>query len=82
MRLNDWRIASGKTLGECAVLLGLSGARTYHRYETGENRVDADLVDVIIRVTDGAVTAVDMHTTRLDWLKVNRPERFVPEAAE
>jgi len=82
MKLTQWRLTQTKTLTECAALFGLASARTYQRYETGETRADADLVEVIVRRTAGQVTATDMHATRLDWLKVNRPEKFIPEAAE
>jgi len=76
MKLTQWRLTQIKTLTECAVLFGLASARTYQRYETGETRADADLVEIIVRRTGGQVTATDMHATRLDWLKANRPERF------
>lgn len=76
MTLRQWRLTQGKTLDECAAFFGLKSARTYQRYETGENRPDADLVDVFVRLSGGAVTAADMHQTRLDWLKANHPEKF------
>lgn len=76
MTLRQWRLTQGKTLEECARHFGLKSARTYQRYETGENRPDADLVDVFVRLSGGAVTAADMHQTRLDWLKANHPEKF------
>lgn len=81
MQLKQWRLTQEKTLEECATLLGVGGARTYQRYECGENRADADLVDVIANVTHGAVTPADMHEVRLAWLRANRPDKFV-EAAE
>lgn len=85
MRLRDWRIVHGKSQGECAVALGLcGGARSFQRIETGENKADADMVERIEALTDGAVTASEMHSVRLEWLKANRPDKFlsVSEAAE
>lgn len=76
MNLKQWRQTHQKTLQECAAFFGVRNARTYQRYETGENRADADLVDVFVRLSGGAVTAADMHQTRLDWLKANHPEKF------
>jgi len=82
MKLTQWRLTHTKTLTECAALFGLASARTYQRYETGETRADADLVEVITARTMGDVKAADMYNTRLEWLKANRPERFSTEAAE
>lgn len=87
MQLRDWRTAAGKSQGECARLLDMEGgARTFQRVETGANKPDADMVERIGAMTEGCVTAADMHATRLAWLKANRPERFAtpaqPEAAE
>ncbi|NBN62809.1 helix-turn-helix domain-containing protein [Pannonibacter tanglangensis] len=83
MNLKQWRLTQGKTLGDCARHFGLKSARTYQRYETGENRPDADLVDAFVRLSGGAVTALDMHQTRLEWLRMNHPEKFscLPVAA-
>ncbi|NMG39838.1 hypothetical protein GRZ55_11340 [Chelativorans sp. ZYF759] len=85
MELRHWRLAAGKSQGECAMSLGLDGgARSFQRIETGQNKADADLVERIAALTEGAVAAQDMHATRLDWLRANRPERFLElgEAAE
>lgn len=73
------------TMAEAASRFGVEGARTYQRYETGENRPDAPLVEIILAVTGGAVALDDLHQQRLDWLKANRPEVFasrIQEAAE
>lgn len=77
MNLRDWRLTHGVTLATAASALGLvGGARSVHRLESGENNSDADMVERIARLTDGAVTAADMHAVRLAWLKANRPEKF------
>lgn len=80
MKLKEWRLTHEKTLNECAVLFGIRNLRTYQRYETGENRADADLVDTIVRITGGSVTAADMHEQRLAWLRENHPEKFPQDA--
>jgi transcriptional regulator with XRE-family HTH domain len=76
MDIRSWRSQRELTLADCAGRLGLDSSRTYHRYETGENRADADMVERIALMTDGSVAAEDMHQTRLAWLREHRPERF------
>ncbi|MEX3008981.1 helix-turn-helix domain-containing protein [Hoeflea sp. TYP-13] len=71
MRLKEWRLTQKLTLADCAAALGCNGARTYQRYEDGMHRTDALFVEAIVELTDGAVTAQDMHETRLEWLKAN-----------
>lgn len=78
MLLRDWRNSHDRSQGDCALALCLDGgARSFQRIETGENKADADLVERIVRLTGGSVTAEDMHAVRLAWLKANRPEKFV-----
>lgn len=72
---------------ECGRLLGYEKAnpsRFYERIETGEIAADADMVARIVALTGGDVSASHMHEIRLEWLKANKPERFVDrvEAAE
>lgn len=82
MKLKSWRLEAGRSQGDCANALRLEGgARSFQRIETGQNKPDADMVERIVVMTGGQVTAADMHLTRLDWLKENRPERFA-EAVE
>jgi hypothetical protein len=80
MQLRDWRTSNELAQSDCAISLRLEGgARSFQRIETGENKADADLVERIIGLTAGAVTADDMHQTRLAWLRANRPEKFHAE---
>ena len=74
MDMKQWRKLNKLSMAEAAKLMSLENARAYQRYETGENRPDAPLVERIRAVTDGSVTAEDHHRQRLDWLKANRPE--------
>lgn len=70
MKLTDWRKQNQKTLAETAGLIGLRGsnpARDLQRFETGERRPPALLVEQIALATGGEVTAQDMHETRLAW---------------
>lgn len=77
MELKAWRKLNQLTVEDLAHALGPSrSARSISRAENGENHPDADMVARIQNVTDGAVTAADMHATRLTWLKANRPEKF------
>lgn len=74
MKLCDWRKLHQKTLAETAALIGLSGsnpARDLQRFETGERRPSASVVEQIFVATDGSVTAQDMHECRLDWEREN-----------
>lgn len=94
MHLSDWRKERNLSTLEVARMLGLTGDRdgsSVWNWETGRSRPDADVVHRLERLTDGAVTAADMHAVRLAWLKANRPEKFeiadfverpVAEAAE
>lgn len=89
MRLHDWRSEKGLTAAECGRRLCMTDAnpsKAFQRVEQGERIADADMVERIGAMTEGCVTAADMHATRLAWLKANRPERFAtpaqPEAAE
>lgn len=68
MTLHDWRLMRNMTVAAAAEFFGIPNARTYHRYETGENRPDAPLVEHFVKATDGSVTLADMHATRLSWL--------------
>ena len=77
MRLKEWRLTHGLTLQQCAEKFGCNSARTYQRYEDGMHRTDAPLVERIAKLTDGAVTAQDMHEARLEWL---RSKGIVPPA--
>ena len=67
--MKQWRLTQSLTLSNCAEALGCKGARTYQRYEDGMHRADAPLVEAIVTLTGGAVTAQDMHETRLEWLQ-------------
>jgi DNA-binding transcriptional regulator YdaS (Cro superfamily) len=74
MKLIDWRRHQQKTLAEAASLIGLSGsnpARDLQRFETGERRPSASVVEAIVAATQGAVTAQDMHECRLSWEREN-----------
>lgn len=71
MLLKDWRRGRGWSLARLAEELALSGrspSETVRRWETGESRPDADVVDRIGLLTDGVVTPNDMHEARLRHL--------------
>jgi transcriptional regulator with XRE-family HTH domain len=74
MMLKQWRLSRGYTLSEAAGLLAIENARTYQRYEEGENRPDAPIVERILATTSGEVTLDDMHALRIQWLRANKPE--------
>jgi transcriptional regulator with XRE-family HTH domain len=74
MNLRAWRQTQQLTMAEAAVRICVDSARTYQRYETGENRPDAPVVERIRLVTCGSVSLSDLHQQRLDWLRANRPD--------
>ncbi|MEI2299315.1 hypothetical protein [Ensifer sp. MJa1] len=71
-------------MAEAAMLLSIESARTYQRYELGENRPDAPIMERIRIATSGEVTLEAMHALRLQWLRANKPETagLLLEAAE
>ncbi len=79
MRLRDWRQQNSQTMQVMADLLGLANPSVYQKYETGQHRTDAPIVERIAELTSGAVTAQDMHETRLEWL--NRKNGMPPADA-
>lgn len=86
MKLKEWRQTHGKTLRECAEVLGLGDARVYQRYESGEQWPSAPTIEAILAMTNNSVSVADLHEQRVEWLKANRPDViFTPrqrEAAE
>lgn len=83
MILRDWRKLADKTLKDVAEGLHVpGGARSIQRIEIGQVDADADMAERIEIFTHGAVTPLDLHRVRLEWLKANRPERFAASAAE
>lgn len=87
MILREWRQTQSKTMRECAELLGLSDARSYQRYESGEQWPSAPAIENIAAMTGNLVTVADLHTQRLEWLRENKPGAFgdhgaIVEAAE
>ncbi|WP_283800079.1 helix-turn-helix transcriptional regulator [Nitratireductor sp. GZWM139] len=79
MQLRDWRKQRKMSAAETARSLGIAGVNpggTIARIEVGSRRPDADMVQRIHDLTGGLVSALDMHETRLAWLRQNRPDRF------
>lgn len=79
MQLKAWRSERVQGIAQTARALGISGINpggTLARIENGSRQPDADMVERIVALTDGVVTAADMHAVRLAWLKANRPEKF------
>jgi len=79
MNIRDWRIDAKVSQRELAIRLGISGAnpaRTLQRYESGESQMSSVMVDRLELISGAAVTAQDMHETRLEWLRANKPSEF------
>lgn len=79
MKLRDWRHSRNLSLAELGRMLGLGGvnpARAVQRIETGEQGFDADLAERIAIASQYAVRPQDLHETRLEWLRANKPQRL------
>lgn len=79
MQLREWRLDRKLGFAETARALGIEGVNpggTLARIEIGSRQPDADMIERIVTLTAGAVSAADMHAVRLAWLKDNRPEKF------
>lgn len=78
MKIREWRIANSKSLRQAAEAFGIGGgknpSRRMQRIETGEAPVDALLADVIVTITNGAVTLQDLNDTRRDFMQNARAE--------
>lgn len=74
--LREFRTVNGLSLDEMAAWLCVHKT-TVMRIESGELPVDADMVERIEAVTGGSVSAGEIHSVRLNWLKEHRPEKFV-----
>ncbi|WP_051213291.1 hypothetical protein [Maritalea myrionectae] len=65
--------------------LGIAGAnpaRNLQRYEQGAATMPSELIFRLENLTNGQVTAQDMHEVRLEWLRVNKPGALLPVAQE
>lgn len=79
MHPTEWRNSQNLTAAAAARLLGVVGVNpggTLIRIENGERQPDADMIERLVRLSDGAVSAADMHNVRLEWLKTNRPDKI------
>jgi transcriptional regulator with XRE-family HTH domain len=68
----SWRTAQGLSLADLAKKAGISGnnpARTYDRYERGEQACPAEVVEVVKTTSGGAVNAESWHGVRLAHLR-------------
>lgn len=77
LTLKDWREGKGWNTQRLAEELGLdekAGPGTVWRWETGRSRPDADVIAKIEEITEGAVTAREMHETRLAFLRSKEGE--------
>ena len=80
-----YRSEKGLSKADAGRSLGYGKAnpsRFFERLETGEIPADADMVERIVALTGGTVTAGDMHAIRLAWLKANRPDKFADQPSE
>ncbi|MBN9044654.1 MAG: helix-turn-helix domain-containing protein [Rhizobiales bacterium] len=77
MNLAEWRKREGLSCDEVARRLNITAARggsSVWNWETGRARADADIIERIEQLTGGEVSPLDMHRTRLAWLRHSRGE--------
>ena len=79
MTLDQWMTSTGMTPDQLGRELGVSG-EAVRRYRLGSRSPDALIQEAIVRVTGGAVTVLDLHDTRLRFLK-SQNDPASPEAA-
>lgn len=72
-KLEAWRDAQGLTYERLGGLLGCSGV-TARRIALGIRQPDACTVELILAVTDGAVTVLDLHEARLAYERASAPQ--------
>lgn len=66
-----WRRNNGLTLADVAIAIGISGnnpSATYARYERGLNAAPAKIVEAIMHLSAGAVTAASWQAMRMEFL--------------
>lgn len=69
MMLEDYRNENGLTYEALAKLIAVSSARQAHRYAVGSAVPRTEIVERIIRATEGIVTPNDLHAARVAWLR-------------
>lgn len=70
----EWRLSAGLRLKDVALAAGIGGknpARTYARYESGEQDCPAGVVEAVRKLSDGVVSAEDWHCV---WVEANRAD--------
>ncbi|WP_210212739.1 helix-turn-helix transcriptional regulator, partial [Mesorhizobium sp. M7A.F.Ca.ET.027.03.2.1] len=68
MQLREWRLDRKLGFAETARALGIEGVNpggTLARIEIGSRQPDADMIERIVTLTAGDVSAADMHAVRL-----------------
>ena len=68
MNLDQWLTNKKISVEEFGKILKCSG-NTIRRYRTGERMPLVETVEEILTATNGAVKPVDIHKTRLDYVR-------------
>lgn len=71
-----WRQEAGLSLAQVAAradIAGVNPARTYDRYEKGEQACPAPVVEVVRTLSAGKVDAESWQTVRLAFLQTQQP---------
>ena len=83
--LEGWRLELRLSYEKLAEHIGVSGASQAHKYASGALRPPPEILENIMRVTGGRVGPLQMHRTRMAWLKAHgrmRSRPFVPVSRE
>lgn len=78
MRPKTWREQAGLTLRDLAGKAGIQGtnpARTYDRYESGEQQCPAEVVEAVLYLSANVVAPADWHAVRIAFLRKRKGAR-------
>ena len=80
-----WRLSAGHTQASLAALAGVTGrnpSRTWKRWESGERKASAAVIDLIEGLSAGAVTARSWAKVRAEYLaRTHNPDQAASHAA-
>ena len=85
MSPSEWRIGAGHTQATLAALAGVTGcnpSRTWKRWESGERKASAAVIDLVDGLSKGAVTARSWARVRAEYLaRQANPDQAASHAA-
>lgn len=74
MKFSDWLIKNNRTGEEFGREISVTG-QTVRRWCYGERFPEPELIELVRMFTDGAVTEVDHHKARLEYVRKRKASR-------